>query len=90
MGSVANHPGLFCQYIQIDRALSNIFQAASSRLHVLLSVESSSTDKTTDPHKDYSVWSEKLSNQGFRACVLVTNSSPVSYTHLTLPTIYSV
>ena len=75
MGSVLNRPGLFCQYIQIDRALSNIFQATSSRLNVLLSVESSSTNKTTDLHKDYSVWSEKVSNQGFRACVLVTNSS---------------
>ena len=80
MNPVVNHSGLYCQYIQINRALSIIFQTASSRLHVLLSVswnrESSPLkNNATDQQKDYSVWSEDLSHQGFRACVFVHNGS---------------
>ena len=71
MNAVANHSGLYCQYILINRALSIIFQTASSRLHVLLSVKNNATDR----QKDYSVWSEDLSHQGFRACVFVHNGS---------------
>ena len=84
MNPVAKHPGLFCKYIQVDESLSNLFQAYttnSSRLHVLLSVSWSrksipTTKKQTltssEPHKASAVWSEDVSHQGFRACVLVS------------------
>lgn len=77
MSPVSNHPRLFCKQIHLDKAMSNIFQAASSRLHVLLSISwnRDSPHNITELYKDSSVWSEDLNHQGFRACVLVANGS---------------
>ena len=59
-----------------------MFQASAtttSHLHVLLSVSWSGIPTTknqtlssTEPHKASAVWSEDVSHQGFRACVLVS------------------
>ena len=61
-------PGVFCKYINLQS--ENFLSIQSSSLKVLLSV-SWDQNKFTNPNAASATWSENVSKDGFKACVLV-------------------
>ena len=65
---VPEMPGVFCKYINLQS--ENFLSFQSSSLKVLLSV-SWDQNKFTNPNDASATWSENVSKDGFKACVLV-------------------
>lgn len=65
--AISNYPGLFCKYINLES--KNFISRTPNGIKILLTASLDQVGKSL--HDASAVWSENVSTEGFKACILI-------------------